>query len=149
MSKSKKNTRPAKMNPRMLWMGAAAVVVVIAALVVIIASQPAAATTAAGLKITPADYQTQFVSTGAPHLLLDVRTPEEFVSGHIRGSVNIAVEELEQRLSEIPRDQMVIVYCRSGRRSEIASGILSTAGYTQIRDLGGINAWIDAGLPVE
>ena len=146
MAKAKKTTK-AKQTPRWLWIGAAALVVVVVAIVVILSSsQPAAATAA---KITPADYQSQFVSTGAPHLLVDVRTAEEFASGHIHGAVNIPVEELPQRLSEVPRDEMVVLYCHSGRRSGIASGILSDAGYTQIRDLGGINAWIDAGLPVE
>lgn len=99
-------------------------------------------------KIAPADYQTQF-GAGADHLLLDVRTPEEFNSGHIAGAVNIAVEQLSARLSEVPQDKPVVLYCRSGNRSGQAAQILERAGYTQIYDLGGIITWQQQGFPVE
>ncbi len=99
-------------------------------------------------KIAPADYQTQF-GAGAEHLLLDVRTPEEFASGHIAGAVNISVEQLAGRLSEVPQDKPVVLYCRSGNRSGQAAQILEQAGYTQIYDLGGIVAWAEQGYPVE
>lgn len=100
-------------------------------------------------KISPQQYVSDFENATRPHLLLDVRTPEEFASGHIAGAVNISVESLASRLSEVPQDQPVVVYCRSGNRSATASQILSNAGYTGIYDLGGINAWQSAGLPVE
>lgn len=99
-------------------------------------------------KIAPADYQAQF-GAGADHLLLDVRTPEEFNSGHIAGAVNISVDELAQRLSEVPQDKPVVLYCRSGNRSGQAAQILDQAGYTQIYDLGGIVTWQQQGFPVE
>lgn len=99
-------------------------------------------------KITPADYQAKF-SAGADHLLLDVRTPEEFNSGHIPGAVNISVDQLAQRLSEVPQDKPVVLYCRSGNRSNQAAQILDRAGYTQIYDLGGIVTWQQQGYPVE
>jgi rhodanese-related sulfurtransferase len=82
-------------------------------------------------------------------LLLDVRTPEEFNSGHIAGAVNIAVEQLSERLSEVPQDKPVVLYCRSGNRSGQAAQILERAGYTQIYDLGGIITWQQQGFPVE
>jgi rhodanese-related sulfurtransferase len=119
------------------------------------ASAPAAESQAAAqapatinTKIAPADYQTQF-GAGADHLLLDVRTPEEFNSGHIAGAVNIAVEQLSERLSEVPQDKPVVLYCRSGNRSGQAAQILERAGYTQIYDLGGIITWQQQGFPVE
>jgi rhodanese-related sulfurtransferase len=99
-------------------------------------------------KITPADYQAQF-GAGAEHLLLDVRTPEEFAGGHIPGAVNISVEQLAQRLNEVPQDKPVVLYCRSGNRSNQAAQILDRAGYPQIYDLGGIGAWAQQGYPVE
>lgn len=91
-------------------------------------------------------YLAQFENT--PHFLLDVRTPAEFAGGHIEGAANIAVETLQSRLSEIPRDQPVVLYCRSGNRSAQAAQILRDAGFTGIYDMGGIIAWEQAGLPV-
>jgi phage shock protein E len=80
----------------------------------------------------------QLVSAGA--VLLDVRTPEEFSGGHLDGARNIPVDEVSQRLAEIPRDKTVVVYCRSGARSARAAGVLRRAGY-QARDLGPMSAW--------
>lgn len=99
--------------------------------------------------LTPAQYQDTFVTGSAAHLLVDVRTPDEFASGHIEGAVNIPLDALSSRLNEIPRDQPVVVYCRSGSRSAQAARLLSGAGYTQVRDLGGITAWMAAGYPVQ
>lgn len=97
-------------------------------------------------RIGPAEYMAQFADT--PHFLLDVRTPEEFASGHLEGAANINVQELQSRLSEIPRDQPVVLYCRSGNRSAQAAQMLQAAGFTGVYDLGGIIAWEQAGLPV-
>jgi rhodanese-related sulfurtransferase len=99
--------------------------------------------------IAPATYQSQFVESSQAHLLVDVRTPEEFASGHIPGAVNIPLQELEGRLAEVPTDSPVVVYCRSGNRSAQAADLLQEAGYTQIYDLGGIAAWQAQGLPVQ
>lgn len=76
-------------------------------------------------------------------LLLDVRTPEEFAAGHIEGAVNIPVHELEGKLAAVPakKDQPVVVYCRSGHRSESAKGILEKAGFTKVKNLGPMTAW--------
>jgi rhodanese-related sulfurtransferase len=82
--------------------------------------------------------------------VLDVRTIDEYNSGHIEGAVLIPYTELEERISEVPRDRVIVVYCRSGRRSEIASKILQEKGFTQVNNmLGGINAWKAAGYPIE
>lgn len=112
-------------------------------------AQPAAVAQAKiNTKIAPADYQAKF-GAGADHLLLDVRTPEEFNSGHIAGAVNISIDELAQRLNEVPQDKPVVLYCRSGNRSNQASQILERAGYAEIYDLGGIINWAQQGYPVE
>jgi rhodanese-related sulfurtransferase len=93
-------------------------------------------------------YNQRFVD-GEDHLLIDVRTPEEFASGHIPGAINISVQTLPDRLSEIAEDQTIVVYCRSGNRSATATDILVAAGYAPVFDLGGIQDWVSAGYPVE
>ncbi len=81
----------------------------------------------------------QLVKDGA--VLLDVRTPGEFASGHIDGAINIPVQELGGRLGELKdKNKTVVVYCRSGARSASAAATLEAAGYTT-RDLGPMSAW--------
>lgn len=98
-------------------------------------------------RISPQEYQDKFAGT-ASHVLLDVRTPAEFNSGHIANSVNISVESLASRLSEVPKGVPIVVYCRSGNRSATAAQILADAGYTQVYDLGGIIDWQRLGFPI-
>ena len=98
-----------------------------------------AATAWAGPFITGAEAK-KMVDEGA--LLLDVRTVEEFSERHIEGAVNIPVQELEKRLAEVGNKQRpVVVYCRSGKRSEQAKGILGGAGWQKVENLGGIDNW--------
>lgn len=81
--------------------------------------------------------------------LLDVRTQEEFDAGYIEGAILIPDYELASRLSEVPDDAKILVYCRSGRRSVDASNILLDAGYTDVYNmLGGINEWSYSQYPV-
>jgi rhodanese-related sulfurtransferase len=93
-------------------------------------------------------YNQRFVD-GEDHLLIDVRTPEEFASGHIPGAINISVQSLPDRLDEVPNDETIVVYCRTGNRSATATDILVDAGYAPVYDLGGIVDWVSAGYPVE
>lgn len=106
-------------------------------------------TPAAAQSLSPAEYQSRFIADNVPHVLLDVRTSEEFNNGHIHGAVNIPVDTLASRLSEVPADQTIVVYCRSGNRSAQAAQILEQAGYTRIYDMGGLNDWTAQGFPVE
>lgn len=99
--------------------------------------------------IAASEYQSNFVDTSAAHLLVDVRTPEEFATGHIAGAVNIPLDTLESRLGEVPKDTPIVLYCRTGNRSAQAADLLEGAGYSDIRDLGGILDWTAAGYPVE
>jgi rhodanese-related sulfurtransferase len=101
--------------------------------------------------ISPAEYQSQFGNNADDFLLIDVRTPEEFASGHLAGAVNIPVDQLEARLSEVSDDRPIVVYCRSGNRSHTASLILEDAGYSSgIYDIdGGVIAWSAAGFQFE
>lgn len=74
-------------------------------------------------------------------VLVDVRTEQEFQSGHIEGAINIPVQVLEQRLSELPKDKEIVVYCRSGQRSARAQKMLKASGFTQVFDMGGMGNW--------
>jgi len=76
-------------------------------------------------------------------VILDVRTPEEFKSGHIQGAVNIAQTEIAAIIeTAIPnKSATILVYCRSGNRSALASKELIELGYLNIYDFGGINDW--------
>ncbi len=83
-------------------------------------------------------------------LMLDVRTVEEWNEAHIPNASLIPLDQLEGRVNEVPTDIPVVIYCRSGNRSQTALWILRSAGYTNVHNmLGGINAWFEAGLPTE
>ena len=75
-------------------------------------------------------------------LLVDVRTPEEYAAGHIPGSRNIPLSELAERSGEIgAHDAPVFVYCLSGGRSSQAESLLKRAGFTAVRNIGGISGY--------
>lgn len=77
------------------------------------------------------------------YIILDVRTQEEYDEGHIPGAIQISHEEIEARAEQVltDKDQLILVYCRSGRRSKIAAEALAELGYTNIREFGGIIDW--------
>ena len=73
-------------------------------------------------------------------LIVDVRTPGEYSAGHFPGAVSIPLDTVEKRLSEFGnKHRTIVVYCRSGRRSGIAQQILKDAGYTDVRNGGGLS----------
>ncbi|MBI3199925.1 MAG: rhodanese-like domain-containing protein [Myxococcales bacterium] len=75
-------------------------------------------------------------------LLLDVRTPAEFASGHLPGAVSIPLAELEGRVAELgPKDRPVVTYCASGVRSAVASRLLAGAGFGKVKNLGAMSRW--------
>ena len=77
------------------------------------------------------------------YIILDVRTPEEFSEKHIPGAINVANETIgSEEIPELPdKDQLILVYCRSGNRSKQAAEKLVALGYTNIVEFGGINDW--------
>ena len=86
------------------------------------------------------------------NLVLDVRDPDEFKSGHLRGAKLIPLGSLAGKLSEIEKfkDKTVLVYCRSGNRSATAANILCRAGFSDVSNLaGGIIAWQSEHYPVK
>ena len=73
--------------------------------------------------------------------LLDVRTPQEFASGHISGAVNIPVDDLRPRLGELPRERKIAAYCQVGQRGYLATRILLQAGFAAANVGGGYKAY--------
>ncbi|MDH3601878.1 MAG: rhodanese-like domain-containing protein, partial [Candidatus Tectomicrobia bacterium] len=77
-----------------------------------------------------------------PPVVLDVRTEREWQDQHIEGSLNISLQHLRERLTEVPSDRPLVVHCASGYRSSIAASMLQQHGITRVADLvGGIGAW--------
>jgi len=78
--------------------------------------------------------------------LVDVRTREEYAAGHIPGSINIPLNNLESNLSKIPKNKAVITCCASGMRSGSAKSLLASKGYTEVHNGGG---WRSLGQKIE
>ncbi|OGO09338.1 MAG: hypothetical protein A3K46_07390 [Chloroflexi bacterium RBG_13_60_9] len=96
--------------------------------------------------ISPEQAQKQ-ISGGA--LILDVRLHDDFVAGHIEGSLWMPLENLESLMKTLPHDRLIITVCNSGVRSIQAMYILKEAGYTQVTSMtGGMQAWVAADFPV-
>ena len=92
--------------------------------------------------------QQKFESLDTSVVRLDVRSTDEYSSGHIANAVNIDVmkSDFEARAAALlPKDKTIAVYCRSGRRSKKAAGILVENGYKVIELNNGITGWINAG----
>ena len=77
------------------------------------------------------------------YLIVDVRRPDEFAEGHIAGAINVPNEEIADEMPELlpDKDQLLLIYCRSGNRSKEASQKLADMGYTNVYEFGGINTW--------
>ncbi len=97
--------------------------------------------------VSPADAHKKLAQKPRP-FLLDVRQPEEFRTGHIAGAKLIPLGDLHTRLKELPKNQEIIVVCRSGNRSLSATRQLAVAGYKAVNLRGGMIAWSSTGLPV-
>ncbi len=100
-----------------------------------------------------AEQAAALIDADSDVLVLDVRTVDEYRTGHMVGAQNIDAGDQglwERRTSALDRDQPTVVYCQSGRRSAEAAQRLVDAGFTQVYDLGGIQDWFDGGeLPVD
>ncbi len=85
----------------------------------------------------------RLMDTEKNYIILDARTIEEFNEGHIEGAILIPEYEIGDRAEkELPyKDQLILVYCRSGRRSKIAAQALADMGYTNVKEFGGIIDW--------
>lgn len=85
----------------------------------------------------------QMIQTETDYIILDVRTEEEYDQKHIKGAICIPNEEIgTDEISQLPdKQQLILVYCRSGNRSKQAAEKLAEMGYTNIVEFGGINDW--------
>ena len=148
-TQSKHTARPAshqrqkihKQNLTWVWVGLAVLLVVFAGILLI---RPGATTS---VEITPAQAYEK-IQQGA--FVLDVRSQEEWDQFHIAGSTLIPLDQLQNRLDELPKDKEIVVVCLSGHRSQNGTTILQQAGFTRIFCLsGGLQAWTEAKYPVE
>ena len=93
-------------------------------------------------QITPAEAKA-LMDSEKDYIILDVRTEEEFATGHIEGAVLIPDYEIGEKAESVLKDkgQLILVYCRSGRRSKNAAKELATLGYKNVKEFGGIIDW--------
>lgn len=93
-------------------------------------------------QITPQQAK-EIMDTEQEYIIIDARTEEEFAEGHIENAILIPEYEIKDRAEkELPdKDALILVYCRSGRRSKIASEELVNLGYTNVKEFGGIINW--------
>lgn len=85
----------------------------------------------------------EIMESGGEYIIIDARTEEEFAGGHIEGAVLMPEYEIAEKAeAQIPqKDTLILVYCRSGRRSKIACEELVKLGYTNVKEFGGIIDW--------
>ena len=90
-----------------------------------------------------AEQAKTIMDTEKDYVIIDARTEEEFAEGHIENAILIPEYEIKDRAEkELPdKEQLILVYCRSGRRSKIASEELVKLGYTNVKEFGGIIDW--------
>ena len=94
-------------------------------------------------EIISQDKAKEIMDSETEHIILDVREENEFDEGHIPGAILIPHEEINNKAPTLlpDKDALILVYCRSGRRSKIASQALADLGYTNIKEFGGIIDW--------
>ncbi|MEZ4866261.1 MAG: rhodanese-like domain-containing protein [Caldilineaceae bacterium] len=100
-------------------------------------------------ELSAAQYKERFVTTNTPHMIVDVRSPAEFAGGHLTGALNLPLQNLSQKLTKVPKNKPVMVYCRSGNRSGMALKLLREAGYEEVYNIGGLNGLAAQGLPID
>jgi len=90
-----------------------------------------------------AEEAKKIMDSGVEHIILDTREQDEFDEGHIPNAILIPYTEIENKSEEMlpDKDKLILVYCRSGRRSKIAAEALYKLGYTNVKEFGGIIDW--------
>ena len=90
-----------------------------------------------------AEEAKEIMDTEEGYVILDVREQDEYDAGHISGAILIPYTQIEAKANEMlpDKDQLILVYCRSGRRSKIAAEALAELGYANIKEFGGIIDW--------
>jgi len=130
------------------WISIAGVLlIVLTGAVLILRGKPSPETIAALTDEVSVDQAYQLYQEGA--FVLDVRTPGEWDQFHAPNTTLIPLDELPNRVDEVPRDQEVVVVCRSGNRSQVGRDILRQAGFEQVTSMaGGLKTWATAGYPL-
>lgn len=146
--KSKKKQQNKSNLNLMIGLGA---VVLVAILGAVVFSNPGATapdvTNSLPMEIA---VQQAYQMRGAGTLILDVRTQAEWNEGHVPGATLIPLDELENRLSELPQSEEIVVICRSGNRSATGRDILLKAGFSSVTSVaGGFNEWMANGYEFE
>ena len=110
---------------------------------VLLASCGAPGSSSSGYRQISMDEAVKMMRDEKDYIILDVRRPDEFAEGHIPGAINVPNEEIgTAEIADLPdKSQLILVYCRSGRRSKEASEKLVKLGYTNIVEFGGILDW--------
>mgnify|MGYP003475045340 FL=1 len=91
----------------------------------------------------PQDEAKRIMDEESDYIIVDAREQSEYDEGHIKGAIVIPYTEIEQKAEEMlpDKEQLILVYCRSGRRSKIAAQSLANMGYTNVKEFGGIIDW--------
>lgn len=91
----------------------------------------------------PQDEAKRIMDEESDYIIVDAREQSEYDEGHIKGAIVIPYTEIEQKAEEmlLDKEQLILVYCRSGRRSKIAAQSLANMGYTNVKEFGGIIDW--------
>jgi rhodanese-related sulfurtransferase len=130
-----------KRNLIWLWVGLGALLIALVGIFLL------APKTTTAVEITPAQAYEK-LQQGS--FFLDVRTQDEWDQYHIAGSTLIPLDQLQDRVNELPKDKDIVVVCRSGRRSQSGASILQKAGFAHVSSMsGGLNTWTAANYPVE
>ena len=100
-------------------------------------------------KVSPAEAYRKHTGEDGDALIVDVRQPAEWKSGTIPGAARVPLTHLGSSLDELPRDRQLLTICASNHRSPLAARRLKKAGFDVLDVSGGIEAWREAGLPIE
>lgn len=124
-----------------------AMLLFVAFIIYLIASSGGGGTTTALARDVSVDEAYEMYQSGA--FVVDVRTQEEWDEYHAPNTTLIPLDQLQARLSEVPKDQEILVVCRSGNRSQQGRDILLSAGYNATSMTGGLKEWYARGYPIE
>jgi len=144
MAKRKRKQKKQQPTP-WLWVALAGVVILVIAGVLLAGRNSGSQTASLPAEIS---VQQAYQKYQQGTFLLDVRTQPEWDEFHAPNAVLIPLDELPSRLDELPKGQEIVVICRSGNRSAVATDILRQNGFNATSVAGGMNAWRSAGYPV-
>ncbi|NIW45351.1 MAG: rhodanese-like domain-containing protein [Gammaproteobacteria bacterium] len=150
MAKRKSTRKKQQKNNRNILIGVAGVIIIGLIGAVVFSNQAAPATTSQATALPlEVSVQEAYRLREEGKFVLDVRTQEEWNSGHVPGATLIPLGELSNRLDEVPEGEDIVVICRSGNRSATARDILLGAGFSSVTSVaGGFNDWVVNGYEV-